>query len=273
MNIEQLQSELSSHDPDRDAVLRRLHTKQRARRHRMIGGLTAVILAAGAATWLTVGHLRPSGSPTTPTAAASAAAPPVTGVMGPQAPGGSETPDAAVAAGESCLPLKERLTNAVSNGFSVIVGRGVLTGRTGVDGYDHREMRLTAVRTLAGPRVDEGATAWVRAPQRAADPGAVQQSGPDGPLWGPDGALFGIYVPRSLAKGPLGTTVYHLPVVGDNVVLAKSGCWNYFGIGDLPGAAFHGPLTELPGSGTYTQMVASGLVTVPLSRIEALLPR
>ena len=130
----------------------------------------------------------------------------------------------------------------------------------------------THVRTLAGPAVSDGATAWTITVDRpaTAEPG-VTEGGPDGPLWGPGGALIGFYATQAVNKGPLGASIGHVPVVGDNAILLAGDCWNGFAPGDLKGTPYRGPLTEIPGSNTYDRLARRGFVAVPLRNIEGLL--
>ncbi|WP_212823705.1 hypothetical protein [Polymorphospora rubra] len=195
---------------------------------------------------------------------AGGAASPVASANGP----GSTAPGP-VGAAQGCadIPLADRLPALLTDGASVIVGRGVRTGRTGRDGVIHHEMSLREVRTLAGPEVPDGATVWVETPELPPMPDPIARINP-GPLWGPDGALFGIVLPQSLTGGTLGATILQAPLVDGQVILGTSGgCWS---TRDLAGEPFHGPLTEIPGSNTYARASAAGFTAVPLAELQRL---
>ncbi|GAA2625324.1 hypothetical protein GCM10010399_65950 [Dactylosporangium fulvum] len=181
--------------------------------------------------------------------------------------------DAPMAAAEACIPmpLGERMRQVLDLGASVVVAGGTLTGRTGPDGPYHHEMTLTAVRTLAGPALPDGTKVWVDTPQLPPLKGDTMARGNPGPLWGPGGALFGFVFPPAATNSPLGVTVIQSPVVGDQVIFGSSGgCWDVRSVGGTP---FHGPLTEIPGSGTYVRAAEAGFTAVPLTTVEQLLPR
>ncbi|GAA4599221.1 hypothetical protein BJY16_002998 [Actinoplanes octamycinicus] len=248
MDPAHLRDVLSRHDADPDVVLTQLRVKQRARRRRQtIFAVTAgvMLVAGGVGIWSRLGE-----------------APGTTSSTAAESP---TTADAGLAA-NACLALPESLSRARSEGVSVIVARGKLTGRTRIDGYRYHEVTLSHVRTLTGPAVGEGATVWTQAASGSAD------AGPEGPLWGPDGALLGFYAPQNVNRGSLGAVVSHVPVVGNSAILAADGCWNSFTAAGLQGVPYHGPLTGAPGSDTYTRLQQRGLVAIPLDTIEKLTP-
>ncbi|WIM95015.1 hypothetical protein ACTOB_007076 [Actinoplanes oblitus] len=251
MDPAHLRDVLSRHDADPDAVLTQLRAKQGVRRRRqaMIAvGAAVVLVAGGVGVWSRLGQV-----PATPNLTAGAS---------PAGADRSAGADAGQAA-SACLALPESLSRAPSEGVSVIVARGQLTGRIRLDGYRYHEMTLSHVRTLTGPAVGEGATVWTQA-------ASGSEGGPEGPLWGPGGALLGFYAPQKVNRGSLGAVVSHVPVVGGSAVLAADGCWNSFTAAGLNGVPYHGPLTEAPGSDTYARLQRRGLVAVPLETIEKL---
>jgi hypothetical protein len=147
------------------------------------------------------------------------------------------------------------------------VGRGDLTGRTARDGLLHHEMTLTGVHTFAGPDVPDGTTVWAAASQMPATPEPdVSYLPGEGPLWGPGGAIFGIFWPQTVANGPLGNSIRQAPIVDGHVIFSSSGCWDARG---LTGKPYHGPLTEIPGSGAIDgASVQGGFTAVPLDVVE-----
>ncbi|RSM39405.1 hypothetical protein DMB66_58250 [Actinoplanes sp. ATCC 53533] len=261
MDPTQLRDTLSQHDADPDIVLTKLHTKLSARRRRqqVTGVLAAVlVVTVGIGTWSTIGR-----------APASSPSPAVGALPGAETTGGAA--DSGFGA-SGCLALTESISRTAADGVSLITAQGKLTGRTGIDGYDHQEMVLTHVRTLVGPKVSDGATAWTLTVKRPATPEpGVTEGGPDGPLWGPEGALIGFYATQQVNKGPLGATINHVPVVGENAILLADDCWNGFAPGDLKGTPYSGPLTEIPGSNTYDRLARRGFVAIPLKSIEGLI--
>ncbi|GAA2470237.1 hypothetical protein Ahu01nite_080530 [Winogradskya humida] len=151
-------------------------------------------------------------------------------------------------------------------------GRQTRTGKSALDGYRYDKYTLTEIRTLAGPPVSDGASVWVLVPETPADPG-IMQTGPDGPIWGPDGALLAFYSPQDVNKGPLGAVIYHVPLVGDQAIFPTQNCWGPFGAAGQPGKPYTGPLTEIPGSHTYDHLAPRGFTAVPLAAIIAVIPR
>lgn len=180
---------------------------------------------------------------------------------------------APMAAAEACLPtpLGERMRQVLENGASVVVASGRLTGRIGPDGPIYREMTLTAVHTLAGPDIPDGTKVWIDTPQLPPLKGDNIARGNPGPLWGPDGALFGFVFPQAVRNSPLGVTMTQSPVVDHQAIFGISGgCWDVRSAGGTP---FYGPLTEIPGSGTYERAAEAGFTALPLTTVEQLLPR
>ncbi|MGW1257714.1 hypothetical protein ACWD5Q_21615 [Streptomyces sp. NPDC002513] len=228
MDVDDLTAALASHTPDPEAVLAALGTKRRKRaRRRVLAAAGAAVAVAGAIT------LWPAGS------------------GAPVALDG--------ASGCAVMPLQEQFAVAQEQGFSVVLAKGALTGRSAPgNGPEFAEMRLTDVRTLSGREIHSGSTVWVSS---GLGPGADS-----GSLWARDGSLFGIVAPQSVDGGPEGLGLRVAPVVKGQVVLSSAGCW----LDDRPAHAFPGPLAEIPGSGSYRRAAEVGFQTVPLSEVERL---
>jgi hypothetical protein len=261
MEVHQLRAALSQDDAEPSAVLDRLYAKRRARHRRRLT-LTAAVAVAGVAVatgWFAVGG-EDGSSPTRAVGSASAG-------VGPGPTSAATQPGGAGAEGCADTPLADRLRELRGSGASVVVARGVLTGRTGRDGYLNHEMALNDVRTLSGPAVRDGTLVWVETPELPPLPDPIARRNP-GPLWGPGGALFGIVLPQGLTGSLLGATIVQTPVVDDQIIFGTSGgCWSTRG---LDGKPFQGALTEIPGSNTYARASVAGFTAVPLSTVEQL---
>ncbi|MFL4901703.1 hypothetical protein ACJ6WF_00540 [Streptomyces sp. MMS24-I2-30] len=163
-------------------------------------------------------------------------------------------------------PFEENFTTAREEGFSVVLAKGVLTGRSASDaGPVYAEMRLTEVRTLSGPEIRSGSTVWLDSD--AGSDGGPVPGAPTGSLWARYGSLFGIVGPQSAEGAPEGSAMRVAPVVDGQVVLSTAGCWREEG---RPTHAFPGPLAEIPGSDSYRRAAEVGFQTVPLSEVERL---
>ncbi|GAA0706562.1 hypothetical protein Drose_15825 [Dactylosporangium roseum] len=254
MEVDELREALVLDDADPGAVLARLSAKRRARHHRRQGFAaagTVVVLAAGGLFFARAQDdaQPPSAAPATASIASG----------GPSAP--------AVAEGCVAVPLADRLRDLRGTGASVIVARAHLTGRTASDGVRHHEMTLDIVRTLGGPAVHDGARVWVETPELPPLPDPVARGNP-GPLWGPGEMVFALVLPQQLTGSALGVTVEQAPIVDGKVIFGRSGgCWSTSG---LSGTAFHGRLTEIPGSETFARASTTGFTAVPLSSVERL---
>lgn len=197
VDLEELTAALSEHTPDPESVLDRFHDKRRrrAKRRTAAAGIAAGA-AAIAALAIFVPRMAASPSSQVVATAGSATAGSATALSGGQA-----------AAGASCtpVPLRTALASARTDGASVIVADGTLTGHTR-DGLN--ALVLRDVRTLHGPRIASGVTGWVR----------------PGVLPGGQGIrLFAIvWPPASLAPGRLLSAA---PVAGGRVMFSASGCW------------------------------------------------
>ncbi|MEU0562634.1 hypothetical protein [Dactylosporangium sp. NPDC006015] len=246
MEESQLREALAQHDPDPDTVLGLLGARRRTRSRRRITVAAAVIVGV---LLVPIGWFALREQPRSP----------------------DDT--APMAAAEACVPMSlgERMRQVLELGASIVVASGRLTGRIGPDGPFNSEMTLTAVRTLAGPDLPDGTMVWIETPQLPPLKGDAIARGNPGPLWGPDGALFGFVFPQAARNSPLGVTVIQSPVVDHQVIFGISGgCWDVRPAGGTP---FHGPLTEIPGSGTYERAAEAGFTALPLTAVEQLLPR
>jgi hypothetical protein len=268
MNATELQAALSHHDADPSMVLTQLKAKRQRRRRRqgIICSLTAVTLVAvGSGAWGVWSNLSSPSSGTHNSALAP-------GKANATIPTNSPT-DGGLAEGY-CFPLKDRIAKAPAKGISIITGTSTRTGQIKPDGYLFNEVTLANIKTLAGPKIDDGAKAWILVPTQppTPEPGVVE-IGPNGPLWGPDGKFFGLYTPQKVNRGPLGATLDQVPLIGDNVILLASHCWSSLSAVGLTGTPYHGPLTEIPNSGTYTRLAAKGFLAVPLNTIAGFIPK
>ncbi|MFF4795458.1 hypothetical protein ACFY2M_38370 [Streptomyces sp. NPDC001276] len=232
MDVDDLTTALASHTPDPEAVLAALQTKRRKRaRRRILAAGGAAVVAAGVITLWSAG----SGTPTAPPAAAD---------------------------GCAVMPLQEDFAVAREEGFSVVLAKGVLTGRSASPaGPVYAEMRLSDVRTLSGPEIRSGSTVWLRSDASSSGPGTGASSGS---LWARDGSLLGVITPQVDDGGPKGSVMRVAPVVDGQVVLSTAGCW----LEDRPTHAFPRPLAEIPESDSYRRAAEMGFQTVPLSEVE-----
>lgn len=270
MNVNHLRTALSHHDADPSVVMDQLKMKQRRRRRRqsIIGGLAIVIFAAtGAGIWSQAGL--PSADPNLALTPGKSNAPSSSEIP-PGSPNSSEIPSGN--GFNACLSPQERFSDPLTLGASVITGVGTITGKTRLDGYRYYEVALTDVKTLAGPPVMNESKVWVTAPEIKSGAGEKGFSVARAPLWGPGNMFFGLYLPQKVNRGPLGTVLQQLPLVQDKVIFKPTGCWNSFGIGNLTGVPYQGPLIEIPGSGAYADLAPEGFVAIPLTTIEGILP-
>lgn len=169
---------------------------------------------------------------------------------------------AQAADGCAAMPLEATLAEARHAGASVVEAQGTLTGRTvAQDGPVYHQMVLRAVTTLSGPAVPDGTQVWVSA---ATGPSGPIPGADSGALWSKDGRLFAILW-RNQAPGP---TLRIAPMVANDVIFSSAGCWDTAG---LPGRPFTGPLSEVPGSGSYARAAhTGGFHAVPRATIESL---
>ena len=170
-------------------------------------------------------------------------------------------------------PLKSQLAAAVHDGASLIVTVGTVT-RKSVTGNqatggapEFYAITLTSVRTLRGPAVTSGSTAWVPGPA----PGTTATP-ENSALLAPGGRLFAIAWPKTTTRYPVGPALQLAPVVGPDVVFTPYGCWDLTGL--LPGQyQAVTPLRPVPGGANFGgthQAAENGLYTVPLAIVEQL---
>lgn len=251
MDLEELTSALAAHDADPGNVKAALAARRRrSTRARALAGAAACVGVA-AAVLLAV----------QPWAAA---------------PQRATASPAGAADGCAVISLRDTFATALQRGASVITGTGVLTSRTasfsaagpgssasaaGTADPGYYQLRMTAVRTLSGPRITAG-SAWLDAPEIGADAGS---------LWAPGGSFFAIAWPARVAGTPAGGPELRIaPLVGGDVIFSSAGCWDTDGVRSQ---AFHGQLAEIPGYQSYARAAQSGFRSVPLTAVEQLLPR
>ncbi|MFF4830008.1 hypothetical protein ACFY20_45670 [Streptomyces sp. NPDC001312] len=238
MDVDDLTAALAAHTPDPEAVLTALQTKRRRRaRQRVLAAGGAAVVAASVITLWSAGFGTPAASTAVEGAKACAA-----------------------------FPMQENFTIAREEGFTVVLAKGVLTGRSASPvGPVYAEMRLTDVRTLSGPEIRSGSTVWLRS-DAGRDGGPVPGM-PSGSLWARDGSLLGVIGPQVDDGGPEGSVMRVAPVVDGQVVLSTAGCWLDEG---RPLRPYSGPLAEIPGSNSYRRAAEVGFQTIPLSEVERL---
>jgi hypothetical protein len=260
VDTRQLIDALTQHSADpanvRDEYERK---RRRAARSRLavIGAISVVVLAGAAVT-----AARPwaSDSAPRPTAAARPTA------SAPRSTAASRSTAAAQASACENLPLRQRLTIALRQGQSIVVGYGTLTGRNvPTNGGDYTGMRLRDVNTIAGPPLKQNA-AWLI--DIAGQDGSSAASDDTGPLWATDGRLFATAWPGTIAANSIvGPILQVAPIVNGQVIFSAADCWNTAGLNARP---YHGPLAQIPGSQTNRQTEATGFWAVPLSTVEAI---
>lgn len=241
MNVQELTAALAGHAPDQAAVLATFRARQArvARSRRAVAaGLGGMVLVAA----VLVAFMQPWAAP--------ARTVPV--------------PSSTVAGGCASVPLPQTLTAAQQAGASVITARGSLTGRSATDGQVYYQMLLSSVRTLSGPVVRSGSTAWVGSGQGPSGP----IPGDLGGLWATDGGLFAIVWPAQQTGTAVGPLLRLAPVTAGNVVFSAAGCWDSSG---LPSQPFSGALAQTPGSGTYARAARDEFRAVRLAAVTALL--
>ena len=175
-------------------------------------------------------------------------------------------------------PLKSQLTAAVRGGASLIVAVAATTGKsvTGKPVTGNQAAAgapalyaatLASVRTLRGPAVAPGSTAWIPGPARG-----TTATPENSALLAPGGRLFAIAWPQAATHGPAGPWLQLAPVVGADVVFTPYGCWDLTGL--LPGQYQEStPLRPVPSGANFGgthQVAENGLYTVPLATVEQL---
>jgi hypothetical protein len=186
--------------------------------------------------------------------------------------GGPSAPAGASAVG-SCTgaPLRSQLAAAVHDGASLIVATGTLsrksvTGHPGANGpAAFYAITLRPVRTLRGPAVASGSTAWIPGPAAGTPANPVNSA-----LLAPGGRLFAIVWPRAATHYLVGPTLQLAPIAGADVVFTPDVCWNLAGL--QPNQYQENtPLRSVPGGrnfGGERQAAENGLYTVPLATVE-----
>lgn len=193
----------------------------------------------------------------------------------PQAPSsasaGNPAADSDLAGSCAGGPLKSQLTAAIKGGASVIVATGTLTGKSvtgdpataGAPAF--YAATLTAVRTLRGPAVAAGSTAWIPGPAPGTNAGPENSA-----LLAPGGRLFALAWPKAGPRGLAGPTLRLAPIVGPDVVFSPWGCWDLTGLqpGQYQASTPLRPVPTGPNVGGEHQAAENGLYTVPLATVE-----
>ena len=165
------------------------------------------------------------------------------------------------------MPLKSQLTAAIRSGASVIVAVGRPAGKTvtGKQATAFYALTLRSVRTLRGPAVASGATAWSPGPAPGTPATPVNSE-----LLAPGGRLFAIVWPKAVTNDLAGPELQLAPIVGADVVFTPYGCWDLTGL--RPGQyQASTPLRPVPGGANFggvRQAAENGLYTVPLATVE-----
>ena len=261
-------------------------------RHRILaatGGAVAVAVAAVVAAFVVPHGTGPGASPgASPGSAASVTGEQHGAAGGSSAPaggpsatpgrssgpgGGSSGPGGGSSLADSCTGalLKAQLAGAVRGGASVIVAVGRLTGKSAAGDPASAgtpafyAMTLRSVRTLRGPAVASGSTAWIPGPAPGTPANPVNSA-----LLTPGGSLFAIVWPKAATHYLVGPSLQLAPVAGADVVFTPYVCWNLTG---LQPDLFHAstPLLTVPGGANFGgehQAAENGLYTLPLATVE-----
>jgi hypothetical protein len=123
-------------------------------------------------------------------------------------------------------------------------------------------MTLTSVRTLRGPAVASGSTAWIPGPA----PGTTATP-ENSALLAPGGRLFAIAWPKAATRGLAGPALQLAPIVGADVVFTPYGCWNLTGLSPDQYQAGT-PLRPVPSGANFggtRQAAENGLYKLPLA--------
>lgn len=174
---------------------------------------------------------------------------------------------------ETCLtmPFRAQLAAAVRRGASAIVAVGAPTGKSvpanpsAGTAPAFYAVTLRSVRTLRGPAVAPGETAW--SPGSA--PGTANPANSE--VLAPGGRLFAIVWPKSAKRDFVGPTLQLAPVVGADVVFTPFGCWDLTGLqpGQYQGSTLLRPVSGGSAvAGGTDQPAENGLYTVPLATVE-----
>lgn len=205
MDIEQLTAALADdrHAADPDSVLRAVNAKRHRRRVRRA---SALALCAAAAVVALVPVVLTGTQPGTRFAAPAQ--------NQAAAPGSGSAASGKAAANPVCgaMPLGSRLAAAASAGASVVTAT---LSPNGSSPPAYAPVRLLSVRTLRGPRIAAGTTAWL--------PAAGLSGRADGPV-------FAIVWPAGRGGGPR-PVLTAARVNGGEVLFGASVCW---GGADMP---------------------------------------
>ena len=224
MDLEQLTAALGDpeHAPEPDMVLASFGAKRRKRRARRVRVSAGCAAIAAVIAVLAVVLPRLQGSPgaeSGPSSAGAVAPGQHDGARAGAASGAaplnrgtsSAGPNVPLAGVCGTVPLPQRLAAAATSDGSVVIADATVTGRA-ADG--RTTVVLRDVRTLHGPRIASGGTAY-------AVPGLNVSS--------LRGQVFAILLPT--APGGHGESVLAAPVSGGTVEFATAGCW---GTADTP---------------------------------------
>lgn len=201
-----------------------------------------------------------------------AAALPVVALTGCASAAGSPSPATQTAndtvhGGCAELSAKEKLPVWAGPAGGVVSAQVRLTGRTVEAGEQgvYSELEIDNRKLIAGrdPRVTAG---WVAGGKNTAGMERPTR-GPEGALWGPDGAAMLVINPnQTLDSNPDKVQLNIAPIVDDTVIFSGAGCW---GFTELQTKPFAGQVSEVPGSETADAMRAS-MAACPYSDFASL---
>lgn len=152
-------------------------------------------------------------------------------------------------------------------GVSVVTAYGHLTGKTRtVDGTPLHQIELDRVHVLAGAGRPATVNGWL-ATLPHAGPGTAAAQVPG--LWAPDGHLLA-YLSKNTDAVQESSTLSVRPIVDNNVIFSAADCGS--APDSLKTVVFNGPLTEIPGSRSYTVAKCyGGFQASPLGQVRRLL--
>lgn len=250
MRIDQLRDELGSHPADPRRVQLRLRSL-RARRLRYRAVISVIALVVVLVAVAALGGLRRS--------------------AGSSSEGGSGAPNFTYACGT--ISLSEALAaDDLSNGASIIVGRGHLTGvvrNAPIDGGGYRQFVVDEVRVLAGPALTTR-TAWIAETWEATPLPATVNGGTRAPgaTWSVDGSFFGEWWPKNAADKSVLPMLNIQPYQDGLVIFTRRACVDVSGVPNIP---YSGTFSELPGEDSNRYARDYPVRAVKLADIVALL--
>jgi hypothetical protein len=231
LEVEELTAALTGPRPDRESVLTSFHRKHRRRKAKRRLGWFSGVAVCGA-------------------------------VIVILATAGQSRPDNQMAVSPAhCAPvsLAQSLAGARQAGASILVAYGSPAGRTAGSGY--QAVVLHSVRTLSGPVIASGTIAW-------ADGTAIGGGTSSSPVatQATSGQLLAIAWPAALVGSAVGPVVRTAPVIGGNVIVTRSGCWDAVNLATRPhlGVPPGAPSGEPAPDGLYAiplQVVAEAAVS------------